>query len=164
MTYESRIKVGKGRFCSKECSNKFRIGSLPWNKGTKGLQKWSQERYKQVRKFMLGNSFAKGSVPWNKNTKGVMIAWNKGLKLPQFQNEKNPNWKGNDISYVALHTWVKRHRGIPKKCEHCGTTTAKKIEWANKDHTYRRILKDFISLCTSCHRKFDIKYNDYNIL
>ena len=41
----------------------------------------------------------------------------------------------------------------------CGTETAKKFEWANIDHKYRRVLEDFIRMCTSCHRKYDYENN-----
>ena len=70
-------------------------------------------------------------------------------------NEQCWNWKGDKVSYVSLHTWVSRHLGRPKKCVSCGRTDKKKYEWANKDHKYRRNLKDYIRLCTSCHRKYD---------
>ena len=69
---------------------------------------------------------------------------------------KNPNWKGDDVTYIGLHSWVWRNKGRPKKCEHCGTTTAKRFEWANKSHEYKRDLTDWIRLCTSCHKKYDM--------
>lgn len=104
----------------------------------------------------LGNTwgFKKGMEPWSK-----------GLKLPQYTNEGNPNWKGNKVSYVALHKWVYRHKGKALKCEFCGKekTTPKSIQWANKDHKYLRNLEDFISLCVVCHRNFDIKNNNYQL-
>ena len=71
------------------------------------------------------------------------------------RNERHCNWKGESVGYHALHAWVIRHRGSPSICEHCGTTTAKRFEWANRDHEYNRNLDDFIRLCTSCHRRYD---------
>ena len=68
---------------------------------------------------------------------------------------KNFSWKGDEASYVAIHIWISKWKGTPKKCERCGTTTAKKFEWANIDHKYRRILDDYIRMCTSCHRLYD---------
>lgn len=70
-------------------------------------------------------------------------------------------WRGVNASYVAKHAWVTRKRGSPRKCEYCGTTKAKKFEWANKHHTYRRNLRDYIRMCTSCHRRYDIESNNY---
>jgi hypothetical protein len=70
--------------------------------------------------------------------------------------EKHWAWKGDKISYVALHRWVERHRGRPRKCSECGTTSKKiSYDWANVSKKYKRDLNDFIRLCRSCHRKFD---------
>jgi len=76
---------------------------------------------------------------------------------------KNTSWKGDDAGYIAIHLWVKKWKEKNSKCEVCGTTTAKKYEWANIDHKYRRVLDDYILMCTSCHRKYDIRYNSYNV-
>ena len=162
-TYQSRIKVGKGKFCSKNCANNSRIGKQTWNKGKKGLQKWTPKKYSQMIKFMTGNSFAKGKNLGNTNGfKKGFTPWNKGIKMPEISNDKSYNWKGNKVSYSGIHHWVKRHRGKAKKCEFCAKTgDGKKIQWANIDHFYSRNLNDFISLCVSCHRKFDIKYNNH---
>lgn len=80
-----------------------------------------------------------------------------------YKEEGNPCWKGDEASYVAIHQWVKRWKGSPKYCEQCGSTTAKKFEWANIDHKYQRILDDYIRMCTSCHRLFDISNNNYQV-
>lgn len=76
-----------------------------------------------------------------------------------FASEKSPNWKGDKVSYTGLHQWVKRHLGSPKQCEFCGKlkTTSKSIQWANKSHKYLRKLTDWISLCASCHKKYDLE-------
>jgi hypothetical protein len=79
------------------------------------------------------------------------------MKQKNLYNENNPNWKGESVKYDALHSWVYRHLGKPLKCEHCKTETAKKFEWANKSGKYKRILSDWIRLCTKCHIKFDKK-------
>jgi len=71
-------------------------------------------------------------------------------------------WKGDDVGYFALHSWVVRHKGKPQICEHCGATSKEKwLHWANIDHKYKRNLNDYISLCASCHSKYDRKYNSY---
>lgn|SRR3990167_7994514 len=164
-TYQSRIKIGKGKFCSKICKNKSLIGKIPWNKGIlrpdfsgknhpmfgKHHSEKTRKKWSKIRKGKnLGNAwgFKKG-----------MITWNKGLKLPQFSNENNPLWKGDKVSYTGLHKWVYRHRGKALKCEFCGKekTTPRSINWANKSHKYLRDLNDWISLCVSCHRKYDTK-------
>ena len=68
---------------------------------------------------------------------------------------KNHNWKGNSAGIIAIHLWISRWKGRPKKCENCGTESAKKYEWTNIDHKYRRVLKDYIRMCTPCHRNYD---------
>lgn len=135
----------------------FKKGFIPWNKGTTGLVK-----------------------SWNKGTKGLMpVPWNKGLtyksvpcseekkqkislaqigkKRPQTTNEKNGEWKGGSANYVSIHTWVSRHKGKPETCEHCGKTglVGCRIQWANIDHKYYRVLDDYIRLCVPCHRAYD---------
>lgn len=68
---------------------------------------------------------------------------------------KNHGWKGDAVGYHSLHDWVSRWKGTPRKCERCGTETAKKYEWANIDHEYSRVLEDYIRMCTKCHRAYD---------
>lgn len=77
------------------------------------------------------------------------------------KNEKHWAWKGDDVGYLGLHHWVERNLGQPDTCEHCGKTglTGHKIHWANKNHTYKRNLADWMRLCSSCHKKYDLKYN-----
>lgn len=82
-----------------------------------------------------------------------------GNKPPIGRAEKNHNWKGDRVGYWALHKWIVKERGNPETCEDCGKTGLRKnqIHWANIDHKYRRRTEDFIRLCQSCHRKYDIK-------
>jgi len=80
-------------------------------------------------------------------------------KKPELSNEKSHLWKEN-VGYRAIHLWVIKNKGKANKCSHCGANTGK-IEWANIDHKYRRNLDDYIQLCTSCHRDYDIKNNNY---
>ena len=62
------------------------------------------------------------------------------------------------MGYGGVHDWVRANKGKPQVCEHCGKIKKEgKIEWANTDHKYKRKLEDYISLCTSCHRKYDKK-------
>jgi len=57
-------------------------------------------------------------------------------------------------SYGACHYKVRKLRGTPSLCEVCGTTTAKKFEWANLTGNYADI-NDYKRMCASCHDKFD---------
>lgn len=68
----------------------------------------------------------------------------------------HPNWKGARVSYSALHDWLRRNYGTPRRCSICLTDKAKLFDWANKTGVYRRARKNWIRLCRGCHRKFDI--------
>lgn len=80
------------------------------------------------------------------------------VKHRPMKNINNPRWKGDNVGYLALHQWIKRCYGKPKKCEVCGTTDKnKRYEWANISGTYRRDINDFKRLCKECHETFDIE-------
>lgn len=111
--------------------------------------------------------FKKGFTPWNKDSVGVMKAWNKGIKGTHFSpateftsermsDEKHPFWKGDNVGYFALHSWIQRKKGRAKKCERCDSTDW--VQWANKSFEYKRDLNDWLELCAKCHRKYDGKY------
>lgn len=73
---------------------------------------------------------------------------------------KHYKWKGNGVGKSGVHDWVRKHKGKPKICIHCGKKRTKvrgSIHWANIDHKYRRKLSDYISLCPRCHKKHDLK-------
>ena len=76
-------------------------------------------------------------------------------------DEKNPSWKGDEVGYYGLHTWVARKLGKPKKCNRCGTTKAKRYEWANISREYKRDLSDWERLCASCHRQDGFDSGEY---
>jgi len=116
--------------------------------------------------------FKKGEPSPRKGKKATKPSWNKGLKVPSISGKNNPaygkvyfegeehhNWKGDKVGYWALHHWIERKLGKPTKCEHCEKDglTNNKIHWANKDHTYKRNTTDWIRLCASCHKNYDIK-------
>ena len=137
-------------------------------------RKVSEETRKKMSASMLGNTngFKKGEekLPFSKNhLKKLSInwfkkgddPWNLGKKVEAMQNEKHPNWKGENVSYVALHTWVARYLGKPCICEFCGRNglKGKQIHWANKSREYKRDLEDWLRLCVPCHKKYDLANN-----
>ena len=81
--------------------------------------------------------------------------------------EKSQSWKGDKVGISALHRWIRRHYGNPKKCDHCnkegeylsvGKNKRKlwSIDFANISGKYKRNIKDFKRLCKRCHNRFDI--------
>ena len=121
---------------------KFKKGQIAWNKGLKGICKSNK------------TSFKKGHIPWSKSQKGVCL--NTG-RTHFKKGHLTWNYKGDFGSYGAMHSWVVRHKGKANHCVDCGSTSSKKFEWANIDHQYRRVLEDYVSRCTSCHRNYDLR-------
>ena len=75
----------------------------------------------------------------------------------KYTEEKGSQWKGDKVKYGGLHDWVRKWKGTPDKCEGCGKSGLKgrKINWANIDHKYSRVLEDYIRLCKKCHYHYD---------
>ncbi len=80
-------------------------------------------------------------------------------KSKNYINEHSFKWKGDMVSKEAIHTWLIKNFGNANKCSNldCTYKNPKRYEWANiKEHKYRKNLNDYISLCPSCHRKYDM--------
>lgn len=77
---------------------------------------------------------------------------------PEYRKHMSDVHTKSDAGYSAIHKWVRRWKGKPDTCENCGRTNCR-IEWANKDHLYERILEDYIALCVPCHKRFDKENN-----
>ena len=78
--------------------------------------------------------------------------------------ERNNNWKGDSASYQAKHMGLYKYFG---KADHCDINLghkSKKYEWANINHCVSRNRADYIQLCQSCHRLFDIGKLELNLL
>lgn len=133
-TFASKIAQGKGKYCSRKCYEISEQGKPSWNKGKSNT-------------WMIGNQYRKGISNPNPN---ILFG------------EVNHKWKGDEVGYTALHMWIYRKLGQPRKCEHCGNNNLKhrQYHWANKSHEYLRDIKDWIRLCASCHKKYDSKITD----
>lgn len=132
-----------------ELSKKLK-GRLAWNKGLKGWAVGTKAGFQKGHKFYKGGEkgwFSKGNIP--------ETAWQLGDS--RISGEKQWNWKGDDVGYSGIHSWVKKNLGKPTKCEYCGKDglTGRQIGWANKYHTYKRNLNDWLRLCVKCHCKYD---------
>jgi hypothetical protein len=74
----------------------------------------------------------------------------------------NTNGVREIIGQSGMHKRLDKARGKPRLCEHCGTTEAKRYEWAytGPGHdsgigAWSMNLKDYIRLCHKCHKIFD---------
>lgn len=138
----------------------FKTGYTPWNKGLKiGKSGMSGKKHKTETKRLLSENSPRF---WKGKKFSERHKTNLSVNHADFNSEKSPNWKGTNVKNIALHQWVAAHKGRLMCCEHCGDTTRKIYDWANKDHKYERNLNDYIRLCRSCHRKYDIENNNYN--
>jgi len=131
---------------------------IPWNKGQKGLQVAWNKGKKQSKEHRLNNKLSHiGQDAWNKGTKGVMKP-NK-TSFVKGQTAHNEGIFTSD-SMAAVHHWIRRKYGQPKYCEHCKKNGSGWYDWANRNHTYKRIRKDWMRLCRGCHMKYDYKNNN----
>jgi len=70
------------------------------------------------------------------------------------KGKNNPAWKGKDAHVSSKHQWLVKHF-IKEKCEHCGENK-KPRDWALiKGKKYDHNRENFMSLCRSCHLKYD---------
>jgi len=67
--------------------------------------------------------------------------------------EKNPMWRGDMVSYSQIHSWIRKHKPKPEKCELCGRYAPRDV--ANISGVYERNIDDYKWLCRSCHMKDD---------
>lgn len=79
----------------------------------------------------------------------------KGINL----GNKNNQWKGNKVSYGALHDYIKYHFLKTKLCQCCNLVPAK--DCANISGKYKRDLSDWEWLCRKCHMKKDGRYDNF---
>ena len=69
------------------------------------------------------------------------------------KEEKNGMWKGDEVSYMGLHGWIRNHKPKPELCEECNIKHT--YDLANISGEYKRDINDFKWLCRGCHMKSD---------
>ena len=119
------------------------------SKANKGKASKSKTKFKKGQRVSPQTEFKKGMIPWNKGKSGFM------------KGESNGMWKGNDVGLSGLHKWVYLTLGQPDTCQHCGKIELKGhgIHWANKSGKYERKVDDWLRLCVTCHRRYDLDRN-----
>lgn len=117
-------------------------------------EKMRQAQLKNPTNYWLGK---KRKMPWFDGKRGT--SKNNYFRHHKFIGKDHVNWKGDEVGYYALHSWVVRNLGQPTMCEFCGKNKLKgnKIHWANKSHKYKRDMNDWIRLCAKCHWHYDRK-------
>lgn len=65
------------------------------------------------------------------------------------------NWKGKEVGYFALHSWVRRNFEKPIGCEECGDQKSSQFNWAMVHGTFSRERTDWRYLCRRCHIIYD---------
>lgn len=145
-------------YCSPHASKIRRWGQLECPNDTRGKNPNSIKN--------LTYSIPIGNIPWNKDKNRVSLKCpncgkiNSVLKGRKgFCNKScHDNYQviNHPVSYGGIHSFVRRYYGVPKVCENCGKTEDKKFEWANVSGKYILDKSDWIRLCCSCHRKFDL--------
>jgi len=87
--------------------------------------------------------------------------------------EKNPSWKGGTCEKDNIHGWLSREFGKANKCDNRESDIlkfkcsgkSKRFNWANiNNHIYKKKREHFIMLCTACHVKYDLKYQNMEYL
>ena len=136
----SRVKQGR-RYCSRQC----------FREDYKIVPDW-------VRKKMSDG--LKGHTT-SKETRAKISFAQRNKARPYTTGNLNGVWKSDEAGYSAIHKWMTYWFGKPDVCELCGENGKKhRVEWANKDHAYKRNKEDWLKLCRMCHEKYDRKHNN----
>ena len=152
------------KYCSRKCSYDAKKNITGWAKGlTKTdprIARWAK----------AGHLARKGKPSWNKGEKGLQVAWNKGLKNPDWLKEKNPNWRGGvtpehhkirkSSKYVDWRVAVFKRDNYT--CQECGARSGNgKRVILHADHIQpfayfpklRFELSNGRTLCVKCHNE-----------
>lgn len=140
-------KRGLAKFCSRNCYYTSKKGLIPKNLNKLHTQIKSFEGREKI-----ANHF-KGQTPWNK-----------GVELPQFSGDKNPNWKGG---VTPIHKKIRlsrpyllwRKKVIERdkyKCIWCGGVEKLEVDHIQSFAKFEELrfeLTNGRTLCHDCHTK-----------
>lgn len=120
---------------------------------------WKQES-SELRKKRIGEA-NKIALLGNKCSLGRKLTpEQRAIAIKNFEGQvgdKHPRWKGDEAKYVSIHWWVRKQKKFNGLCEICNEQN-KYIHLANKYHTYKRSIDDWLYLCPKCHQKYDYEH------
>lgn len=72
--------------------------------------------------------------------------------------KKSSQWKGDNVKYQAIHSWLRINFGRANKCENQDCNgQSKTFEWILiKGRIYERKRENFKMMCKSCHHRYDM--------
>lgn len=139
-----------GKYCSHKCYSDKR----------KGVRISPETEFKRIYELVevkcaCGNLINTSRLHDNR---GKYCSKSCQYKFGMAKDQKHHGWKGSEVGYSALHSWIARKLGKPNECSNCGFTSdnSRQFNWANLSHEYKRDLDDWARLCGSCHRKYDM--------
>lgn len=123
-------------------------------------KRMSDAQKRNPNRYWLGKTMSqeiKDKIKQTKIRNGTVNPNGDYFKTHRYVGEDHKLWKGDRVSYTALHHWLYRYLGTPHKCEHCGNKKLRhrQYHWANKSGEYKRTLSDWIRLCAKCHYHYD---------
>jgi hypothetical protein len=124
---------------------------------TKNSKKWSKEDLEEVRKNYENENLVELSKRLGCSVKAIMHKAKKLGVRKSLLGENNPNWKGDNVGYYALHQWIKSRKDKPSLCEECKKLAP--YDLANISQEYKRDINDWEWLCRSCHMHKDNRIN-----
>ncbi len=144
----------------------FKKGMTPHNKGLKKEDWRKTEVFERVCPYCKNNFFSerKEQVYCNQTCYSKSEELKENSKKSELikKNKKNKwhfGYLKENVSYGALHDWVRYHKEKTGKCEICETQRSgyqnRDFDLANISGEYKRDLNDFAWLCQKCHKLFD---------
>ena len=120
---------------------------------------------KGLKGFQKGHKFYKGGEKgWfktgHKDTRSPEVIARIVFLAKQRNGEKNPQWKGDKVSYRELHKWIRKNKPLQAFCSNC-KQEKKKLDIANISGFYKREINDFEWLCRMCHMNKDGRWNKF---
>lgn len=171
MSEEHKRKIGLAHLGKKESAKTIKKNRLA-HLGIKHTEEAKRKIKLNHARPMLGKHHSEEAKQKNrlahlgkkasKETRHKMSESRRGEKNPFygkgdcFAGDKSSNWKGDDVGYGALHTWIRKQKPGQTHCQRCGKV--KPLHLANiQNHKYTRNPDDYEYMCVKCHADYDLK-------